>query len=77
MSELWSALCLVAILEGLVLFAIPAGWKRAALQLLQMSDGQVRAVGGFILIFGLTQLWAVKHCTAPPAQGSPRPPKPG
>ena len=61
MSELWSALCLVAILEGLVLFAIPAGWKRAALQLLQMSDGQVRAVDGFILIFGLTLLWVLKR----------------
>ncbi|HMM23945.1 DUF2065 domain-containing protein [Pseudoxanthomonas mexicana] len=61
MSELWSALCLVAILEGLVLFAIPAGWKRAVLQLLQMSDGQVRAVGGFILIFGLTLLWVLKR----------------
>jgi len=61
MSELWSALCLVAILEGLVLFAVPASWKRAAVQLLRMSDGQVRAVGGFILIFGLTLLWWVKH----------------
>jgi uncharacterized protein YjeT (DUF2065 family) len=61
MSELWSALCLVAILEGLVLFAIPASWKRGVVQLLRMSDGQVRAVGGFILIFGLTLLWWVKH----------------
>ncbi|CAN7417238.1 DUF2065 family protein [Pseudoxanthomonas sp. LjRoot143] len=61
MSELWSALCLVAILEGLVLFAIPASWKRAVVQLLRMSDGQVRAVGGFILVFGLTLLWWVKH----------------
>ena len=42
-------------------FAIPAGWKRAALQLLQMSDGQVRAVGGFNLIFGLTLLWVLKR----------------
>ena len=61
MSELWSALCLVAILEGLVLFAVPASWKRGAVQLLRMSDGQVRAVGGFILIFGLTLLWVVKR----------------
>ncbi|WP_334177769.1 DUF2065 family protein [Pseudoxanthomonas sp.] len=61
MSELWSALCLVTILEGLVLFAIPASWKRAALQLLQLSDGHVRAVGGFILIFGLTWLWVLKR----------------
>lgn len=61
MSELWSALCLVAILEGLVLFAIPASWKRAAMHLLQMSDGQVRAVGGFVLVFGLTLLWWLRR----------------
>ena len=33
MSDLWSALCLVAILEGLFLFAAPGGWKRTAEQL--------------------------------------------
>ena len=33
MQDLWAALCLVAVLEGLVLFIAPGGWKRAAEQL--------------------------------------------
>ena len=28
MADLWAALCLVAVLEGLVLFAVPGAWKR-------------------------------------------------
>ena len=30
MTDLWSALCLVAVLEGLLLFAMPDAWRRAA-----------------------------------------------
>ena len=30
MPDLWAALCLVAVLEGLVLFAAPGAWTRAA-----------------------------------------------
>ena len=45
-EELWSALCLVAVLEGLVLFAAPQGWKRAAEQLYAMPNQRLRAMGG-------------------------------
>ncbi|MEL1265220.1 DUF2065 domain-containing protein [Pseudoxanthomonas putridarboris] len=61
MSELWSALCLVAILEGLVLFVAPGGWKRAAVQLLHMTDRQLRAFGGLVLVTGLLALWWLRH----------------
>ena len=40
-----SALCLVGVLEGLVLFATPQGWKRAAAQLYAMPNQRLRAVG--------------------------------
>ena len=50
MADLWAALCLVAILEGLVLFAAPRGWKRAAEQLQQMPDEHVRRVGAVVLV---------------------------
>ena len=30
MRDLWAALCLVAVLEGLLLFAFPSAWKRTA-----------------------------------------------
>ena len=60
MSDLWAALCLVAVLEGLFLFAAPGGWKRAAEQLQNMPDEQVRRVGGIVLILGLVSLWLVR-----------------
>ena len=60
MADLWAALCLVAVLEGLVLFAAPGGWKRAAEQLQQMPDEHVRRIGGIVLALGLVSLWRVK-----------------
>ena len=60
MADLWAALCLVAVLEGLVLVAAPGGWKRAAEQLQQMPDEHVRRVGGIVLILGLVALWLVR-----------------
>ena len=60
MAELWAALCLVAVIEGLFLFAAPSAWKRAALQLLNMSDEQVRRIGGGVLMLGLVALYLVR-----------------
>ena len=50
MVELLSALCLVAVLEGLFLFVAPGGWKRAAEQLESMDDRQLRILGGIVLL---------------------------
>lgn len=60
MTDLWAALCLVAVIEGLFLFAAPGGWKRAAEQLQNMPDEHVRRVGGMVLILGLVSLWLVR-----------------
>ena len=60
MLDLWAALCLVAVLEGLVLFAAPGAWKRAAEQLQQMPDEHVRRVGGIVLALGLISLWLLR-----------------
>ena len=60
MADLWAALCLVAVLEGLMLFAAPGAWKRAAEQLQNMPDEHVRRVGGIVLALGLLSLWLVK-----------------
>lgn len=61
MPDLWSALCLVAVLEGLFLLVSPGLWKRLALQLLNLPDAQIRQAGGLILIIGLTLLWWLRH----------------
>ncbi|MEO7259267.1 MAG: DUF2065 family protein [Luteimonas sp.] len=60
MHDLWSALCLVAVLEGLFLFAAPGGWKRAAEQLQAIPDNQLRVVGAVVLMLGLLSLYFVR-----------------
>ena len=57
--ELWSALCLVAVIEGLFLFVAPGAWKRAAEQLQALNDRQLRVFGGVILGAGVAALWLV------------------
>ena len=61
MSDLWAALCLVAVLEGLFLFAAPGGWKRAAEQLHALPDRHLRAVGGVVVVLGLLSLHFVRN----------------
>ena len=60
MTDLWAALCLVAVIEGLFLFVAPRGWKQAATQMLAMPDRQVRVIGGMVLIAGLLSLYFVR-----------------
>lgn len=60
MSELWAALCLVAVIEGLFLFAMPGAWKRAVAQMLEMPDRQLRVVGAIVLGLGLLSLALVR-----------------
>lgn len=59
MDDLWVALCLVAVLEGLFLFAAPEAWKRMVEQALQMESRQLRAVGGVVMALGLLCLYLV------------------
>ena len=57
MDTLWAALALVLVIEGLLPFMSPAGWRRMFLQILQMSDGQIRFFGLCSVLLGLTLLW--------------------
>jgi uncharacterized protein len=61
MSDLWAALCLVAVLEGLVLFAFPDAWKRMAEQMLAMQGRQLRTGGALLLAAGLVALYLVRR----------------
>lgn len=60
LGDLWAALCLVAVIEGLFLFVAPRGWKQAAEQLTRMPDEHVRRIGAAILILGLVALYFVR-----------------
>ncbi len=55
-SELSAALCLVAVLEGLLLFAAPNVWKRAAARMLEQPENQLRIAGGLMIVVGLVLL---------------------
>ncbi|CAN5793020.1 DUF2065 domain-containing protein [soil metagenome] len=55
----WSALALVLVLEGILPFVSPGGWRRAFSQLLQLRDGQLRFFGLCSIAIGLVLLWLV------------------
>ena len=61
MSDLWAALCLVAVLEGLVLFAFPDAWKRMAEQMQAMQSRALRIGGALLLAAGLVALYLVRR----------------
>jgi len=56
-AELVSALCLVAVLEGLVLFVAPQAWRQAMAQLLALPPSRLRRIGGAGLAAGPAALW--------------------
>lgn len=55
-----SALCLVAVLEGLFLFVAPRGWKNMVAQMHQLSDRGLRILGGLFVAAGLVSLYLVR-----------------
>lgn len=56
-DTLWLALALVLVIEGLFPFVSPSGWRRMFLQILQLSDGQIRFFALCCLGVGLLCLW--------------------
>ncbi|HEY4555355.1 MAG TPA: DUF2065 family protein [Lysobacter sp.] len=60
MTELLSALSLVAVIEGLFLFVAPGGWKRAAEQLYALPEARLRLFGATVLLVGLASLLFVR-----------------
>ena len=55
-TSLWVALGLVLVLEGLLPFISPAGWRRLFTQMLQLRDGQIRFVALLSIVAGLCLL---------------------
>ena len=58
-SDLLAALCLVAVIEGLFLFASPRAWKRMVEQLYHLPVRDLRITGA-VVVAGLLSLWAVR-----------------
>ncbi len=60
MTDLYAALCLVLVIEGLFLFAVPHAWQRMARQATELEPRVLRIIGAVALILGLVLLHFVK-----------------
>lgn len=56
MDTFFTALALVLIIEGLLPFVSPKGWRGVFEKLLQLSDGQIRFYGLASMAVGLVLL---------------------
>jgi uncharacterized protein YjeT (DUF2065 family) len=56
-DDLWAALCLVLVIEGLFLFAAPGAWKRMMVQALEQPNRRLSAIGGLMVIAGMLSLY--------------------
>lgn len=59
-EDLLAALCLMSVLEGLLLFALPAAWKRTVAELIQLPDARLRIAGAVMIGIGLIALALVR-----------------
>lgn len=57
MDNIWAALALVLVFEGLLPFITPSGWRRMFEQVLRLNDGQIRFYGIASITAGLVLLW--------------------
>jgi uncharacterized protein YjeT (DUF2065 family) len=53
----WIALALVLVVEGLLPFLSPGGWRRMFSQMQQLNDGQIRFFGLCSILLGLIGVW--------------------
>jgi len=52
-NELWTALALVLVIEGLMPLISPARWREVFSRILALSDGQIRFIGLASVVSGL------------------------
>lgn len=61
MHDLYAALCLVFVIEGLILLAAPRGWQRMVEQAARMDPRILRVCGAFAVVAGLLVLQLVNR----------------
>jgi len=59
-QDLFSALALVLVLEGLLPFLTPGGYRKAMITMLQMDDNKLRIMGLSSMLAGLFFLYLVR-----------------
>lgn len=60
-SDLWAALALVMVIEGLLPALSPNGYRRAMLAITQMDERSLRITGLVSMIAGALFLYLIKH----------------
>ncbi len=59
-GDLWAALALVMVLEGLIPFVSPRGYRNMVQQMAAMPSSSLRSVGLVLMIVGLLLLYLVR-----------------
>ncbi len=60
MQDLWAALALLLVFEGLLPFAAPAAWRQALMRLIELDDRRLRMIGAGSVGAGLVLLYIVR-----------------
>lgn len=59
--ELLSAFALVLVIEGLLPFLTPDGYRKALLSMLSLHNGQLRFAGLTLMVIGVLLLYFVRN----------------
>ena len=60
MNDLWAALALVLVIEGLLPFISPRFYRQSAQQLSALPDRAIRMIGLVVIVVGLVSLSIVR-----------------
>ncbi|SEL43091.1 hypothetical protein SAMN05216214_11228 [Atopomonas hussainii] len=60
-QELWVALCLVLVIEGVMPFLNPQGWRSMVQSVAQLTDRQLRIAGLVMMLLGVISLQWVRN----------------
>lgn len=58
-EKLWIALALIFVIEGIMPFLNPTGWRKTLRQVSEMKDKTLRIIGLSSMIFGVILLYLV------------------
>ncbi len=60
-SDLWVALALLLVLEGVLPALSPRNYRKAMLSLVQLDDRSIRSAGLVLMIAGAVLVYWLKH----------------
>jgi len=60
MTDLWAAIAIAMIFEGIMPFLSPKNWKQAIAKIFSLPDEKIRIFGFFVMIGGVILLSLVK-----------------